>query len=134
MRLDEEKLEALRSWGERLGESGSEEHAAIGRAILMLVAEIDRLHIDLWHARMAPGEREPVVLAEREPARAGHESVVTVQAEAEEAAVTTSLHARLQRVLRRNRPDEPVEQGRSDMESDSTTSPQAWIAELRRQK
>jgi hypothetical protein len=29
MRLDEEKLEALRSWGERLGESSSEEHAAI---------------------------------------------------------------------------------------------------------
>lgn len=134
MRLDEEKLEALRSWGERLGESGSEEHAAIGRAILMLVAEIDRLHIDLWHARMTPGEREPVVLPEREPARAGHESGVAVEPKPEEAAVTTSLHTRLQRVLGRKRPDEPAQQSRSDVESDSTTSPQAWIAELRRQK
>ena len=135
MRLDEEKLEALRSWGERLGESGSEEHAAIGRAILMLVAEIDRLHIDLWHARMAPSEREPVVTAEREPASAGHETAVTVRAaEAEEPVVTTSLHGRLQRVLRRNRPEVPVEQSPADMDSGSTTSPQEWIAELRRQK
>jgi hypothetical protein len=134
MRLDEEKLEALRSWGERLGESSSEEHAAIGRAILMLVAEIDRLHIDLWHARMVPGEKEPVVLAGREPAQAGHGSVVNVQPEAEKTAVTTGLQSRLERVLRRNRPDEPVEHSRSDVEVESTTSPQAWIAELRRQK
>ena len=37
MLLDEEKLEALRSWGERLGQAGGEESAAVGRAILMLV-------------------------------------------------------------------------------------------------
>jgi hypothetical protein len=60
MRLDEERLEALRSWGERLGQASGEEHAAIGRAILMLVEEIDRLHIELWHARMLPDAAQPV--------------------------------------------------------------------------
>lgn len=127
MRLDEEKLEALRTWGDRLGESASEEHAAIGRAILMLVAEIDRLHIDLWHARMTASEREAVVTADREPP----ETLVTEGEEAA-AAAAASLHSRLQRMLRRN--SKPVEVSRSDTESDDTTSPQAWIAELRRQK
>jgi hypothetical protein len=125
MRLDEEKLEALRTWGDRLGESASEEHAAIGRAILMLVAEIDRLHIDLWHARMTSREREPVVSDDREP-------VETAETEGEEA-VTASLHSRLQRMLRRT--SKAAEPSRMDTESDdNTTSPQAWIAELRRQK
>lgn len=101
MRLDEERLEALRSWGERLGESASEEYAAIGRAILMLVAEIDRLHIDLWHARMARSEREPVATAEAE----------------EGEPIASSLHTRLQRALRRSRPVQPTEHSGPDTES-----------------
>ena len=39
MRLDEDKLEALRRWGRGLQQAGSEESAAAGRAILMLIAE-----------------------------------------------------------------------------------------------
>ena len=54
MRLDEEKLEALRTWGEKLGQAKDDELPAVGRAILMLVEEIDRLHVDLWHARSNP--------------------------------------------------------------------------------
>ena len=107
MRLDEERLEALRSWGEKLRQSGGEESAAVGRAILMLVEEIDRLHIELWHARMAPSG---------EGAEAGSEE-----------PVASSLHARLQGVLRR---------GRAETEADSEPSRQAWIGAraLRRQK
>ena len=97
MRLDEERLEALRSWGEKLAASSSEEHAAIGRAILMLTAEIDRLHIDLWHARMAPSEGEP---SESEPVTADSD---------EEEPVAAKLHKRLQRVLRRSGPVEHLE-------------------------
>lgn len=127
MRLDEEKLEALRSWGEKLGESDSEEHAAVGRAILMLVAEIDQLYIDLWHARMTPGEKQPVVTAETErPA--------TEEAGDEEAAPASHLHARLRRILGRNAPVESVEPSESDAESGETNSAQAWLAELRRQR
>jgi hypothetical protein len=52
--LDAEKLETLRRWGEGLREVGSEEFAAAGRAILLLLNEIDRLHIELWHAKQSP--------------------------------------------------------------------------------
>jgi hypothetical protein len=69
-RLDEEKLALLRRWGEGLTADDREEVRAAGRAILMLSDEIERLHIDLWHARdahpaepadseEAPGEPEP---------------------------------------------------------------------------
>jgi hypothetical protein len=50
-RLDEEKLEMLRTWGEGLVSDGRDEIRAAGRAISMLVEEIERLHVDLWHAR-----------------------------------------------------------------------------------
>jgi hypothetical protein len=50
-RLDETKLETLRKWGEGLGSDGREEVRAAGKAIVLLVEEVERLHIDLWHAR-----------------------------------------------------------------------------------
>ncbi len=40
----------LRRWGEGLTADDREEVRAAGRAILMLSDEIERLHIDLWHA------------------------------------------------------------------------------------
>jgi hypothetical protein len=52
-RLDEEKLALLRRWGDGLTVDDREEVRAAGRAILMLSDEIERLHIDLWHARDA---------------------------------------------------------------------------------
>jgi hypothetical protein len=121
MRLDEEKLEALRSWGERLRKAGGEESAAVGRAILMLVEEIDRLHVDLWHARMEPR---------------GADLASTDETTEDEQPVSSSLHARLQRVVRRDsdsKAAEPVEQSEQDTGTDAS-SPQAWIAALRRQK
>lgn len=56
-RLDEQKVETLRSWGEGLQTDPREEVRAAGRAITMLVEEIERLNIDLWHART--DSREP---------------------------------------------------------------------------
>jgi hypothetical protein len=53
-RLDEEKLEMLATWGEGLLADGRDELRAAGRAILLLVEEIERLNVDLWHAR-TPG-------------------------------------------------------------------------------
>jgi hypothetical protein len=122
VQLDEEKLEALRSWGERLRQAGGEENAAVGRAILMLVEEIDRLHIELWHARML----QP---------REGEAASVHATIDAAEEPVSTSLHARLQRTLRREAPTDAVEEP-PVAEPDSVTrqSGQAWIAALRRQK
>jgi hypothetical protein len=52
-RLDEERLEILRGWGAGLAAShGREELRAAGKAITVLVDEIDRLHVDLWNARV----------------------------------------------------------------------------------
>ena len=50
-RLDEERLEILRSWGAGLGSDNREELRAAGKAITVLIEEIDRLQVDLWHAR-----------------------------------------------------------------------------------
>jgi hypothetical protein len=122
MLLDEEKLEALRSWGERLRQTGGDESAAVGRAILMLVEEIDRLHIELWHARLQRSA-EPV-------------SADTIS-EAEDAPVTSTLQTRLRRVLRRESDSaagERVEVTNTDTEPEKTTSAQAWLDALRRQK
>jgi hypothetical protein len=120
VRLDEEKLETLRSWGARLREEGSEEYAAVGRAILMLVDEIDRLHIELWQRQRQPS---------------GEVSVeADALTESEEEPVASSLHARLQRVLRRDAAVEPAEQALSAAEEDGTSSAQAWIAALRREE
>ena len=115
MRLDEEKLEALRTWGQGLRQAEGEELAATGRAILMLVEEIDRLHVELWHARLRVGGADQ---APAEPA-----------VEAEEQ-VGSALHGRLQRVLRREpKPSyEPV-----DRDSE-TASARSWIESLRRQR
>lgn len=102
---------------------------AVGRAILMLVAEIDRLHIDLWHARMAPSERESAVAAE--PDEDDHEEAVA--ASQKDEPVASSLHGRLRRVLRRHEAYGRVEQSGPE-ESQGATAARDWIAELRRQK
>jgi hypothetical protein len=57
--LDEEKLETLARWGEGLTRDGREELAAAGRAILMLVEEIERLHVDLWNATQLFRQAQP---------------------------------------------------------------------------
>ena len=119
VRLDEEKLEALRSWGERLRQASGEEYAAVGRAILMLVEEIDRLHIELWHARMQPREEEVAA------------TDATIE---DEEPVVSGLQARLQKVLRREVAADPVEQPALDTEPVMTESAKAWIAALRRQR
>ena len=119
MRLDEEKLEALRSWGERLRQAGGEESAAVGRAILMLVEEIDRLHIELWHARLASSAETPV-------------EIDTSTEDAQEP-IQSSLHARLQRVLRREAAA-PAEQPVATADEDRSSSAKAWIAALRREE
>jgi hypothetical protein len=55
-RLDESKIEQLRAWGTGLTASGGADLRATGKAILMLIEEIERLHIDLWNARSTQEE------------------------------------------------------------------------------
>jgi hypothetical protein len=50
-RLDEQKIETLQSWAEGLLRDERSELRAAAKAILLLVEEIEHLHVDLWHAR-----------------------------------------------------------------------------------
>jgi hypothetical protein len=74
-RLDEERLEILRTWGAGLSASGRDELRAAGKAIVMLIEEIDRLQADVWMAGEAAVQRArisaapPPVEPEREPAK-----------------------------------------------------------------
>ena len=66
-RLDEERLEILRAWGTGLSVSGRDELRAAGKAIVMLVEEIDRLQADVWMAREASVQRARVATERAEP-------------------------------------------------------------------
>ncbi len=60
-RLDEERLELLRQWGVGLSSATRDELRAAGRAILLLIEEIERLQVDVWNARVgdvSPSETE----------------------------------------------------------------------------
>ncbi len=63
-RLDSEQIETLRAWGAGLSTDEREEVRAAGKAITLLVDEIDRLNIDLWNVRTGGGDGE---LAAEEP-------------------------------------------------------------------
>jgi hypothetical protein len=87
VRLDAEKLDTLRRWGQGLETDERDEIRSAGRAIILLIEEIEHLHIDLWHARAGDGAPAEAV-AEPEP-----------EAPAEElhTSLATSLRARLAR-------------------------------------
>jgi hypothetical protein len=52
-RLNEDKIDQLRRWGSGLASAESEELRATGKAILLLIDEIEALHVDLWNAKVA---------------------------------------------------------------------------------
>ena len=65
-RLDEERLEILRSWGIGLASDDREELRAAGKAITVLIEEIDRLAgrpLECAGGRARAGRDEPVVVS-----------------------------------------------------------------------
>ena len=52
--LDAEKLEVLRGWGGGLQNDSRAEVAAAGRAIMLLIEEIERLHVLVWDRQLYP--------------------------------------------------------------------------------
>jgi hypothetical protein len=57
-RLDEQKIEMLQGWADGLLRDERSEVRAAAKAILLLIDEIEHLHVDLWHAQ-EPGPGEP---------------------------------------------------------------------------
>src|SRR4029453_17999207 len=129
MSLDETKLEELRHWAEALREARRDESVAAGRAILMLLDELERLRLRL---RLQPTGEET----------AGRDPMTNTDVEAGTGeAPAAALHGRLERLLGRDsdqsleaRP-EPVEEAsaRVELERD-TAEARSWIETLRRQK
>jgi len=58
-RLDEGKIELLRAWGAGLRADGNHDLRASGKAILLLIEEIERLHVDLWNAKTMQEQGPP---------------------------------------------------------------------------
>ena len=107
-RLDDEKLETLRRWGAGLGADGRDELRAAGKAILILIEEIERLQVDVWHTRGADGERFAAApVGDSAPAPGGSTAVQTPEAVAEEFSAAAqgddglepTLRGRLRRLL-----------------------------------
>jgi hypothetical protein len=124
MRLDGTKLEELRRWSQGLLGPGNEERAAAGRAILMLLEEVERLRVELLRAREEASRVTPAVEGD--------------QGRGEPLA--PNLHRRLQRALRQGSHPPPgsgserPESTEPEAQGGEATSPQAWIDSLRRQK
>jgi hypothetical protein len=95
--LDEEKLALLRRWGDGLTLDEREEMRAAGRAILMLSDEVERLHIDLWHARDGTGVGDDGSVADED------EPVPAAVEPAPAPGLTETLRSRLAAFLLSNR-------------------------------
>jgi hypothetical protein len=52
-----DELDQLRRWGTGLQNDVREEVAAAGRAIVLLIEEIERLHVLVWDRRLYPDDR-----------------------------------------------------------------------------
>ena len=90
-RLDEERTEVLRAWATGLAMDSREELRAAGRAITMLINEIERLQID---ARRARDAGKPS-LVERSYGEDQQEAVEAVSSQ----SLGTSLRERLGAVM-----------------------------------
>jgi hypothetical protein len=64
--LDVEKLSLLGQWAEGLQRDPRGEVAAAGKAILMLIEEVERLHVTVWDGLLNPGKKSELELASRE--------------------------------------------------------------------
>jgi hypothetical protein len=56
-RLNEDKIDQLRRWGSGLANAESDELRATGKAILLLIEEVEALHVELWNAKAAQLEQ-----------------------------------------------------------------------------
>ena len=98
--MNEDEFESLRRWGEALVDDPRAEVRAAGKAILLLAAEIERLQLELWHARLGIRTAGDSELAETAPA-AG----VDAAREDHEPEELPSVLARLASKARRLQPD-----------------------------
>ena len=122
--LDAEKLGLLRRWGTGLQSDAREEVAAAGRAITLLIEEVERLHVLLWDRRLYP---DAPVAPEPSAAHPSEEPVEEPAAERHRPSLGALGH-RLRRSARQAfpqadpQPDRPSEGQISDARQQETGS------------
>jgi hypothetical protein len=109
-RLDEERLEVLRTWGAGLSTNGRDELRAAGKAIVMLVEEIDRLQADVWMAGEVAAQRARVEAEASAAAEVAARTEPTDEPEpaAVQATTTEALALSLSERIRGRVPSEPA--------------------------
>lgn len=124
MQLDDAELGELRRWGTALSDADNDQFVAAGRAILLLVEELERVRFDLRQTREQLDR-----------------TVRVSNDEVEADPVSSALHGRLQRVLGREPSGQHLEERRqSDGDTGATegdseaASARSWIETLRRQE
>lgn len=110
--LDAEKLDILRGWGGGLENDPRAEVAAAGRAIMLLIEEIERLHVLVWDRQLYPDVPIPRPL----------EGVMPIG----DPRLPSSLHEALRERIQRGSADafpqaEPAEEAGFHRESPSPT-------------
>jgi hypothetical protein len=97
--VNEDEFDSLRRWGDALDDDPRPEVRAAGKAILLLAAEVERLQLELWHARLGVSA-ETDHGDQPEPSAAGHRGALTAGLEG-----LPSVLARLTRRARRAESD-----------------------------
>jgi hypothetical protein len=125
MQLDDAELGELRRWATALRNADNEQSVAAGRAILLLVEELEQVRFDL---RQTQEQLDRTVQVSND--------------EVEADPVSSALHGRLQRVLGRGESGQtPEARPQSGGDTDATVegdsevaSARSWIETLRRQE
>jgi hypothetical protein len=89
--IDAEKIRLLDQWAEGLQRDERAEVAAAGRAILMLVEEVERLHVLIWDKRLNPETQA----AEAPDPESTEPAPQTAEAEEPQLELERSLRSRL---------------------------------------
>ena len=96
-RLDDEKLETLRGWGTGLAADGRDEFRAAGKAIMILIEEIERLQVEVWHIHDGSSEPgQPATTGEQRPETVAESFLGPAQPAAE---LDSTLSGRVRRLL-----------------------------------
>jgi hypothetical protein len=102
--LDAEKLQVLARWAAGLRADQRDELAAAGRAIELLIEEIERLHVLLWGRQLYP---EPTGTLETIWSRAATEPAVEPEPGLAADDVGATLRRRLLRRFHSESPSHP---------------------------
>ena len=97
--MNEEEFDSLRRWGDALDDDPRPEVRAAGRAIHLLAKEVERLQVELWHARI--GVTPPEAGGDARPS-AEHADTDSEQSGTDsDPAMESELHSVFARLARR---------------------------------